>query len=205
MTEITPMSIVIQAGGASSRMGQNKALMPFLGRPLVARVAEQMAALAGELLVTTNQAEGFDFLNLPLVADVLPGKGALGGLFTALSAARLPLVALVACDMPFASPALLAAQRDLLEQTGADVVIPRSEAGLEPLHAVYRAASCLPPVRAALQAGRLRMIAWFDAVRVRVMEPEEVRRYDPLARAFLNVNTPEEFRQAEALALEQGG
>lgn len=205
MTEITPMSIVIQAGGASSRMGQNKALMPFLGRPLVARVAEQMAALAGELLVTTNQAEGFGFLNLPLVADVLPGKGALGGLFTALSAARLPLVALVACDMPFASPVLLAAQRDLLEQTGADVVIPRSEAGLEPLHAVYRTASCLPPVRAALETGRLRMIAWFDAVRVRVMEPEEVRRYDPLARAFLNVNTPEEFRQAEALALEQGG
>ncbi len=194
------MSIVIQAGGASRRMGQNKALMPFLGRPLIARVVGRLIHIAEEVLVTTNHPAGLEFLGLALVPDVLPGMGALGGLYTALTAAHSPVVALVACDMPFASPALLEAERELLVQTGADLVIPRTEFGYEPLHAVYRRETCLGPVRASLDAGRLRMDSWFDQVQVRVMEPEEVRIYDPDLRAFLNVNTPEEFAQAEALA-----
>ncbi len=199
MTNLVELSLVIQAGGASSRMGQNKAVMPFIGQPLIARVISRLVHLAGEVLVTTNQPEGLAFLNLPLVPDVLPGMGALGGLYTALSAAHLPLVALVACDMPFANPALLAAERDLMVQTGADVVIPRSDYGYEPLHAIYHREACLGPVRAALEANRLRMTSWFDSVQVQLMEPDEVRRYDPHGRAFLNVNTPEEFAQAEAL------
>ncbi len=200
MTNPTKLSLVVQAGGASSRMGQNKALMPFLGQPLIERVIGRLIHLAGEVLVTTNQPEGLAFLGVPLVPDVLPGMGALGGLYTALSAASLPVVALVACDMPFAGPALLAAERDLLDQTGADVVIPRSEFGYEPLHAVYRREICLGPVRAALDAGNLRMVSWFSDVKVRVMELDELRLYDPDLRAFLNVNTPEEFVRAEAMA-----
>ncbi len=200
MTNPTEMSVVFQAGGASRRMGRNKALMPFLGQPLIARVVGRLIHLADEALVTTNQPEELDFLGLPLVPDVLPGMGALGGLYTALSAAHLPVMALVACDMPFASPALLAAERDLLVQSGADAVIPRGEFGYEPLHAVYRRETCLGPVRDSLDAGKLRMDSWFEQVRLRVMEPEEVRHYDPDLRAFLNVNTPEEFARSEALA-----
>ncbi len=204
MTNPVEMSLVIQAGGVSRRMGQNKALMPFLGQPLIARVIGRLVHLAGEVLVTTNQPAGLEFLDLPLMPDVLPGMGALGGLYTALTAARLPVVALVACDMPFVNPELLAAQRKLLLESDADVVIPRTKFGYEPLHAVYRRETCLGPVRASLDAGRLRMDSWFDQVRLRVMGPEEVRLYDPEMRAFLNVNTPEEFAQAEALAGSEG-
>ncbi len=101
------LTVVIQAGGESRRMGQDKALLPFLGKPLIQRVIERVASLADELLVTTNRPEAYQFLDLPLFPDVIPGRGALGGLYTALSAASQPLVAVVACDMPFASPALL--------------------------------------------------------------------------------------------------
>jgi molybdopterin-guanine dinucleotide biosynthesis protein A len=197
---IIMLTIVIQAGGQSSRMGQNKALMPFLGRPLIAYQAGRLQDLAEELLVTTNQPADFAFLKVPLFVDLVPGMGALGGLYTALSAAQQPLVAVVACDMPFIQPTLLGAQRDLLLSEGADVVIPRSSLGLEPLHAVYRREICLPAVRMALEKGERRMVGWFSAVKVRVMEPAEIAVYDPDQRSFINVNTPDEFRQAEELA-----
>ncbi len=194
------LTIAIQAGGQSSRMGQDKALMPFLGRPLIARLVERLGNLADELLVTTNHPAEFAFLGLPLFPDILPGIGALGGLYTALSAAREELVAVVACDMPFVLPDLVRAQCDLLLREGMDVVVPRSTEGLEPLHAIYRREICLPAVRAALQAGERKMIAWFPAVKVRVMEPPEVAAIDPDLRSFINLNCPEDFRQAEELA-----
>lgn len=193
-------SIVIQAGGQSSRMGQDKALMPFLGQPLVERLARRLAGASDELLVTTNRPQGYGFLGLPLVPDVIAGQGALGGLYTALWAAHSDCVAVVACDMPFVLPALLQAQRALLESEGVDVVIPRSLEGLEPLHAVYRREVCLPVVKAALRDGERKMISWFPKVRVREMTPEEVAVIDPAFHSFFNVNDPAEFQAAEALA-----
>ncbi len=194
------LSIVIQAGGQSQRMGQDKALMPFLGRPLILRVLERVAALADELIITANQPENYAFLGLRPVPDVKPGCGALGGLYTALSAAHHPIVAVVACDMPFVNAELLAVGLTLLNQTGTDLVIPRTAAGLEPFHALYRRETCLPHVQAALEAGKRRVDAWFANVNVCAIPEESIRRQDPLGLAFLNVNTPEELAAAEKLA-----
>jgi molybdopterin-guanine dinucleotide biosynthesis protein A len=194
------LTVAIQAGGESRRMGQDKALLPFLGKPLIQRVIERLSPLADELLLTTNRPEAYRFLDLPLFPDVIPGRGALGGLYTALSAASQPLVAVVACDMPFASPRLLEAERDLLLATGSDAVIPRTEGGTEPFHAVYRRNTCLPAIQAAIAADRWRVDAWYAQAKVRLMPPAEVQPYDPQGIAFSNVNTPEELAQAEALA-----
>lgn len=198
------LSCSIQSGGESRRMGQNKALMPFMGQPLIARVLNRLAPIAREIFITTNELESFQFLNIPLYKDVILGKGALGGLYTALWAARFPVVAVVACDMPFVNPALILAQRARLLDENMDVVIPRSPTGLETLHAVYRRDVCLPAVLEALKTEQRRMISWFPAVKVRVMEADEVAQFDPDFRSFINVNTPEEFRQAEALAENAG-
>jgi molybdenum cofactor guanylyltransferase len=194
------LTLVVQAGGKSRRMGQDKALLPFLGEPLIRRIIRRAAPLADEILVTTNRPDAYAFLELPLFPDLLPGRGALGGLYTALSAAAQPLVAVVACDMPFVSPALLAAQRALLLEGGFDGVIPRSAEGTEPFHAVYRRETCLPAIRAAIDADRWRVNAWFDQVRLHFLEGDEIRRYDPRLLAFSNVNTPEELAAAEELA-----
>ena len=202
------LSLVIQAGGQSSRMGQDKALMPFLGKPLISRVLERLAPLADEVLVTTNHPEAYGFLGARLVPDINPGRGALGGLHTAIASAAFRLVAVVACDMPFASRELLAFQRDVLEAEGADVVIPPSEHGygFEPLHAVYRRDTCLSPIETALAADDLKLIAWFPKVKVRTLTADELSRFDPEHLAFRNLNTPEEFAQAEqkARAAESG-
>lgn len=199
------LSIVIQAGGESRRMGQDKALLPFLGQPLIVRVLARVTRIAGEVLVTTNRPEAYGFLGLPLIPDRIPGRGALGGLYTALSAASQPLVGVVACDMPFASPVLLEAERDMLIEGGFDAVIPRNPGGTEPFHAVYRRETCLPLAEAALQADKWRVDAWFAKARIRFLTPPEVQPYDPQGLAFWNVNTPEEFAQAERLAKTAAG
>jgi molybdopterin-guanine dinucleotide biosynthesis protein A len=193
------LSVVIQAGGQSQRMGKNKALMPFLGQPLIERVVQRVKPIAAELILNTNQPEHFIFLGLPLVADLIPGNGPLGGLYTALSVAHYAAVAVIACDMPFVNAALLESEWSILAGGDWDVVIPRSDDGLEPLHGLYRKETCLPAIRRALDENRLRMVSWLGDVKVREMSLEEVLLADPDKRAFMNVNTPEEFKQAELL------
>ena len=194
------LTLAIQAGGSSKRMGEDKALKSFLGRPLIQRVVERLNPIADELLVTTNTPDPYAFLGLQLVPDLLPGYGALGGLYTALASASFPLVAVAACDLPFASPALFEAAARLLVQEDVDLVIPRTRLGLEPLHAVYRRATCLPAIRAAIETGRLKIIDWFPQVRVREQTPAEVMQLDPSGLAFWNLNTLDEFTRAEELA-----
>jgi molybdopterin-guanine dinucleotide biosynthesis protein A len=194
------LTVAIQAGGESKRMGQDKGLVPFHGQPLIMRVLNRVAVIADELVITSNQPENYRFLGLTPVTDRQPGRGALGGLYTALDAAHHPAVAVVACDMPFVNPLLLAFQLQLLNETGADVIIPRTASGLEPFHAVYRRETCLPHVRAALQFDQRRVDAWFPLVKVYELTPEAIQPYDPLGLAFLNINTPQELQRAEELA-----
>lgn len=197
------LSVVIQAGGQSSRMGSDKALQPFLGEALIQRLVKRLTPIATEILITTNRPAEYAFLGLPLFVDKIPERGALGGLYTALEAASQPRVAVVACDMPFASPNLIRIQSELLESESVDVVIPRTDEGDEPLHAVYRRVVCLPVIEAALQAGQWKVLAWFPQVRVHYLGPAELRHHDPHGLAFINLNTPEEFLRAENLARSQ--
>lgn len=194
------LSVAIQAGGESSRMGRDKGLVPFLGQALILRVIERVRPLADEILVTTNQPQDYRFLGLPLFEDLIPDRGALGGLYTALSAAQHTRVAVVACDMPFVNSNLLKlAQERLLDQQ-LDAVIPETDHGMEPFHAVYRRETCLEAVAAALEAGKWRLISWLPDVKFAPISHEEIQRYDPQQLAFLNVNTPEDLRRAEQLA-----
>ncbi len=194
------LSVAVQAGGQSTRMNENKALKLFLGRPLIQRVVTRLAPIADEMLVTTNQPADFAFLNLPLFLDVKPGRGPLGGLYTALFSAKNPIVAVVACDMPFANAPLFEAAARILVQEEADVVIAKTPEGFEPLHAVYRREACIPAIEAAIASDQWRVISWFPQVKVRVLTMDEVDHYDPKHIAFWNVNTPEEFAEAEQRA-----
>jgi molybdopterin-guanine dinucleotide biosynthesis protein A len=194
------LTVCIQAGGQSSRMGEDKALKTFLGRPLIQRVVERLSPVADEMIVTTNRPDDYAFLKLPLISDLKPDRGALGGLYTAIASASNPIVAVIACDMPFASPTLIEAETRLMAEEGADVGIAKSEEGFEPLHAVYRRTTCLPAIEAAIDTDQWKVVAWFPQVKIRVLTPDEIRHYDPSGLAFWNVNTPEEFSKAEEIA-----
>jgi molybdenum cofactor guanylyltransferase len=197
------LTVVIQAGGMSARMGEDKALKPFLGRPLIQRVIDRPTPIADELIVTTNRPAEYEFLKLRLVSDLKPGRGALGGLYTAIASATSPLVAVVACDMPFASPMLFEGALKLMVEEEADVVIAKTDEGYEPIHALYRRETCLPAIESAIDADQWKVISWFSQVKVRTLTSNEVKSFDPSGLCFWNLNTPEEFIEAEKLASEQ--
>jgi molybdopterin-guanine dinucleotide biosynthesis protein A len=138
-----------------------------------------------------------------MYSDVLPIRGALSGLYTALYYSSNPLVGIVACDMVFPSAPLLLAERDALAASDADVAIPHTSHGYEPFHAVYRRETCLPLVKAALDAGEIRANSWFEQSGARLLEftQEMVLAADPRGGAFVNINTPAELAGIESKVL----
>lgn len=219
--DICPSSLVIRqasgivlAGGKSRRMGRDKAFLEVGGVPLIARVLERVQRVCAEVIIIANDADAYARFGVRVVSDVYPGKGSLGGIYSGLLAARAEHALVVACDLPFLNEALLRYLISLAPQ--ADVIIPRAytprgrardvtryeeldvkESGLQATHAIY-SKRCLEPIRARLLANDLRIINFFDEVRVRVVEPDEVARFDPEGWTFFNVNTPEDLHVAQA-------
>jgi molybdopterin-guanine dinucleotide biosynthesis protein A len=191
-------SAVVLAGGKSSRLGADKALLLLDGQPLIARTVQQLSILSDDLIVVTNTPERYELLGLTarLVTDERPGEGSLMGIYSGLKAARHPYALVVACDMPFLNPPLL---RTMLSMApGYDVVVPRLAGMLEPLHAVY-SSDCLPWIARLLAEGRRKVIAFFPYVKVRYVEEREIDRFDPLHLSFVNVNTPQDWEQVQGL------
>ena len=194
------ISLVIQAGGKSSRMGRDKGILPLQGKPLITHVLDRIKDLADEVFITTNHPANYQFLQLRMVPDRYPDKGALGGLYTALEAATQPIVMVVACDMPFVNKELLAYMKNTILEENADAVIPCSSHGLEPLHAIYRKGTCLPAIKHALDNGQMRLISWHhDVSKIITIPFEKVKSFDADEIAFFNVNTPEQLKIAETI------
>ena len=185
---------VLLAGGNSSRMGRNKALMTLAGRRLVDRVLSVLTSVLDDLLMVTNSPEPYADLGVRMVPDVVAGKGALGGIHSALHHAAAPHCLVVACDMPFLNADFL---RYIVDQRAAyDVVVPIADGRPQPLHAVYGKA-CLQPIARRLESDRLHVVGFFPDVRVREVTAQELAAFDPEGLSFRNLNTPEEFADAE--------
>jgi len=196
------LTIAIQAGGKSTRMGSNKAKAIFLGQPLILRILERLHHLAGAVMILSNNNDlDYDVLaGIPIYSDLIEGIGPLGGLYTSLKLARTPFVAMVACDMPFTSSQLILYELELMKTLECDVVIPETEQGLEPMHALYRRETCLPNIEAALANNERRLISWFPGMKVEKISTVDLRKIDPQLHMFLNINTPEDLENAELLA-----
>lgn len=187
-------SVIIIAGGESSRMGTNKAFVKLGGRPLIEHVLERVAPLGqDETLLITNRPDEYLHLDLPMYSDVLPDKGALGGIYTAIHYSQYDHALVVACDMPFVNTALLEYMLSL--RAGFDVVVPIVDRHPQGLHAIY-SKNCLGPIRQRLETNHLKVIGFYDDVRVRYLEPAEYQPIDPQGLSFFNVNTPDELEQA---------
>lgn len=193
---------VILAGGKSLRMGSNKALLPHRGGRFIETVYRQLAEIFAQVMVVTNEPELFPFLPCRKVPDIFPGMGALAGIHAGLHHSPTSRIFAVACDMPSLHTALigpLAAQAP-----GADVVIPESPHGLEPLHALYHR-SCLPAIEEALRSGDGKITSFFKQVQVRTMPVAEVAGHDPEFSSFGNINTPQEYFRLRSEEIEIQG
>jgi molybdenum cofactor guanylyltransferase len=191
-------SAIVLAGGQSARLGSDKALLPVEGQPLLARTVGLLRALSDDVVVVTNDPSRYAGMALParLVADESPGLGSLMGIYSGLRVVRHERALTVACDMPFLNPGLLRYLLSLSE--GYDVVIPRLEGLLEPLHAVYRR-ECLPAMARVLAEGRRPIVSFFPEVRVRYVEAQEIDRFDAGRLSFVNINTRQDWQQVQEL------
>lgn len=196
---------IILAGGKNLRLGTSKALVSIGGKTVIERIVERLAPIAAELIIVVSGGRN-DLPPLPLaktVSDMYPGKGPLGGIYTGLSVCRNEYAVTVACDMPFLSTALF---RHMLETApGYDAVVPRTKESLfEPLHAVY-SRTCLPVIKRHLDAEDLSLRSFLVEVKVRYMDEDECRRYDPDLLSFFNMNRPADLERARKIAATDNG
>lgn len=168
-------------------MGADKALLEVEGAPLVVRVAERLSRVAHPVILAPGVPGRLGSLGYPEVADAVPGSGPLAGLVAGLEASPHPLAAVVAVDMPLASPDVFRLLATL--HGDEDAVVPVTAEGPQPLHAVY-ARSALPALRGALEGGRLALRAALQGLRVREVGEDEWRRADPTGTFALNLNSP---------------
>lgn len=190
-------TVAILAGGESRRMGTDKSLLRVGGVPLLQRVIDRVRPLGLPVLLVTNTPDVHAPFGLPMVADVRPAHGSLGGLYTALVSATTTHVLALACDMPLLCSPLLAYLVSVARGAAAAAVVPRVDGRAHPMHAVYRTAASEIIAR-QLDARELRIGALYDLLRVQWIDAPALRAYDPALQSFENVNTPDELRQFEA-------
>jgi molybdopterin-guanine dinucleotide biosynthesis protein A len=199
----TPVTGVVLAGGASQRMGYDKAILPIAGEPLVLRVARRLHLALPRVVVVGPEALQAVVSDFPVVPDRVPGQGPLAGLATAFADLDTEWLFVVACDMPFVSPPLVRAMLDIaLADPDAQAVVLRTARGLEPLHTVY-ARSCAPIVEVRLEASNHSVAALVAQLEVREVPPEVAARLDPHGLSSFNANTPGDWERALVLAGEK--
>jgi len=186
---------MILAGGKSVRMGQDKAFIEVNGVPIILRVFAVLDRLFRETIIVANEKKPYAELNIPVHSDLVPGQGALGGLYTGLLHSTFPYSFCVACDMPFLNRAVIEYLLTRIDQY--DAVVPRTSDGMQPLHAVY-SKTCLEPIRHLLNLKKAKIMEFYPEIRLGIVDEKEFLPLDPEKRSFTNVNTPEELLMLQA-------
>lgn len=192
---------VILAGGRSSRYGRNKALVELDHVPLIERVLRVMTSVFDHVVLITNTPDEYDYLKMPMFPDIVKGLGPLGGIYTGLKVLSNPFAFFVACDMPFLNPFLI--RHMVSVRNGFDVVVPRISGKIEALHGLY-SKRCLSNIESQIESGTYQILRFFSAMNLRFVDEDEIRRWDPDLRSFLNINTPEELKQHGRLEPAKG-
>ena len=189
-----PTACGILAGGASRRMGRNKALLPFRGKPLIRRQIDLLAPLFPEILISANDPAPYSPLGLRVVPDLFAEPCSLSGIHALLKAATAPRVFVVACDLPFLSPSLI---RKLLQVPGDfDVIVPESDEGLEPLHAIY-SRTCIPAIEKAAGDSNWKVSGFYTGLWIDTVTVSDGEWLVEGRSPFTNANTPEDWSQTE--------
>lgn len=184
------MTGVILSGGRSSRMGENKALLPVNGERMIDRTVRLFRTLFEEVIIVTVSPLDYLDQDAAVAVDIRPGKGALGGIYTGLFHARGERAFFAACDMPFLNRGFI--ERMISLASGYDIVVPVTPEGPQPLHAIY-ARRCLPVIRRLIDRDRLKIAGFYPGHRILAIPPEAIRSFDPEMKMFLNVNTRDDL------------
>lgn len=185
------MTAIILVGGKSKRMGTNKAFLKLQGKSFLELQIELLQKLFDEVIISANSPEDYEGFGLPVVTDIYPEKGPLGGIYTGLMNSQSNHAFIIACDMPFIDPDLINSLMNLVDKY--DVVVPENRGRFEPLHAFY-SKNCIPVIKEQLDKNILKITDFYSQVNVKkvVMETlhTDVKSNEPLT----NLNTIDEYK-----------
>jgi molybdenum cofactor guanylyltransferase len=189
-------SAAILAGGSAERLGLNKALVEICGCRAIDRILDILQEIFADTSIIVQRdsdMEDFTRTGTRILMDLLPGKGPLGGIYTALESSNQPYVFVMACDMPYPCRALILHM--LSSIPGKEAVVPRRGEYIEPLFAVYSKA-IRERIAARLARDDLKIHDLLAELDVFYLDEQEISRFDPEFRSFLNINTPSDLKEA---------
>lgn len=175
-------------------MQTEKAFITVGGTLLIERVLQVITPLFSEILINSNTPDAYARWNIPVIPDIVPNKGALGGIYTALTHSTFEYTFCVACDMPLLHAEFIRFMQDYVQ--GYDALIPRTPEGFHPLHAIY-AKRCCQVIPELLAQDRLKISNLFELVHTRYVTPAHMRQFDPDAEFLTNLNTLEEVERLQ--------
>ena len=174
-------------------MGFNKAFLKIDGQRLIDRTIKIFRELFSEIILITNEPAAYLDLDLGIASDIFPGKGPLGGIYTGLFYATNPYIFVSACDLPFLDAAFITYMISRVE--GYDIIVPRTDAGYYPLHAIY-SRRCIPAIRRLIDKDSLKIIGFYKDMRTLILGPEVILPFYPGGNMFFNINTKRDIEGA---------
>lgn len=193
----------ILAGGESSRMGRDKALLEFEGVPLLMRTARLVESVVAAPPAIIGNPGGYESFGLRMIADDWPGAGPLGGIATALRASSTAWNLIVACDLPYLTSEWLGYMAARARESQGDAVLAMHARGAEPLCAMYHK-RCESTIRAELEGGTRKVTDGLRQLVVEMIGPLEWKSFDSSGLLFKNMNSPEDYEEAKSRLREAG-
>lgn len=187
------MTGIVLAGGENRRMGRDKAFLKLAGIPLIEHVLLSLKGVCEDIIIVTNAPQSYQTYGVTVTTDVFDKRGPLTGIYSGLLRSVDEYNFVVACDMPFLNPRLIAYMAGLAP--GYDVVVPAVGGFYEPLHAVYNR-GLVPVIEEQIRRDRQRIQELFGSLRVRYVLEQDIDRFDPGRMSFKNLNTPQEYEEA---------
>lgn len=193
---IQTVSCSVLCGGSSSRMGVDKMCVLLAGRHLLEHVLDKTRSLFSEVMISVRKDAQCSKKDLPVVRDLLTADSPLAGIHASLKYAKGKPVVIIAVDMPIVRPALL--RLLARESINSDVVVPKVRGYFEPLLAAY-SPDCILPIEKKLAQGNRRVVGFYNDVRIKVLNEEQVRKVDPELVSFSNINSKEDLIEVERI------
>jgi len=189
---LPPMTGVILAGGKNRRIGTNKAFLVVNGTRIIDRTVGIFKGIFQEVILVTNDPLAYLDQNVTIVTDIIPDKGAMGGLYTGLFFASHRRAFVCACDMPLINGKFI---EYMISQVGCyDIVAPDAGDGVQPMHAIYDK-KFLPEMKSLLEQDKLKISCLYKSGRTLTIRGDIITSFDREKRMFLNVNTFEDLQR----------
>jgi molybdopterin-guanine dinucleotide biosynthesis protein A len=196
------------AGGGSTRFGEDKARAMLHGQPMLTRMCNLLSAVTEPTHIVAPLGR-YEFAAVPVIEDRWPGEGPLGGIITALknTQQREPFTSwnlIISCDMPFLTPEWLKYLRDFAQASNAKAIVPLSQRGREPLCACWHT-STEPQLQVAFEGGMRRVNDALKLLNAEVLDESHWKRFDSAGTLFWNMNTPDDYQEAQRILAANNG